>query len=97
MAAVAQLELDVGFLLHQHLDHWQQAHALLAQYQAPAAAVEQLHRVLAFEVADLGGHRRLAEAKLLRRQCDAAQAGHHVEGFELGTQHCWAPQPQKQP
>ena len=40
-----------------------------------------------YEVADLRGDRRLAEAELLRRLGDAAQAGDHVEGFQLGEGH----------
>ncbi|MCY1270197.1 hypothetical protein D9M70_187170 [compost metagenome] len=81
LAAIAQEELDVGFLLQQLLHHRQQARALLAQGQATAATVEQLDTVLRFQVADLRGDRGLAEAKLLRRLGDAAQAGDHVKRF----------------
>ncbi|MNE04553.1 hypothetical protein D3C80_970900 [compost metagenome] len=87
LAAVTQEKLDVGFLLHQHLDHRQQPRALLTDAETPAAAIEQLDRVLTFEVADLRRHRRLAQAELFGSLGNAAQAGHHVKRLQLGTQH----------
>ena len=88
VAAVAQKELDIGLLLQQRFNHGQQAHAFIAEGQAPPATVEQFYAVLAFELADLGGHGRLAQPELFRRLCDAAQLGHPVKRFQLGTQHC---------
>ncbi|MDT4853696.1 hypothetical protein FQZ97_879720 [compost metagenome] len=92
LAGVAQVEVDVGLALQQFLDQRQQAHALLAEAQATATAVEQLDAVLALQVADLRGHRRLAEAELLRRLGHAAQAGNRIEGLQLG-QHRFTPPP----
>ena len=87
LATVAQKELNVGFLLQQRLDHRQQAHAFVAEGQTPAAAVEQLHGVVAFEVADLRGHGRLAQPELFCGLRNTAQLGHPVKRFQLGTQH----------
>ncbi|MNN66658.1 hypothetical protein D3C81_1822480 [compost metagenome] len=91
LPAIAQEELDVGFLLQQCLGHRQQARAHVAQGQPAAAAIEQLDGVLAFQIADLRGHGGLAEAELLRRLGDAAQPGDHIERLQLRTQHEPAP------
>ena len=61
---------------------------VIAEGQAPSAAIKQLHGVLAFEVADLRGHSRLAKPELFRGLSNAAQLGHPVKRFQLGTQHC---------
>lgn len=52
--------------------------------------MEQLDAVMGFQVADLGGHRRLAQAKLLGRLGDAAQPGDHVKRLELLAEHGWS-------
>ena len=59
--------------------------AVISAALTPAATLEQLDAILRFEAADLRGDRGLAEAEFLRRLGDAAQAGSHLEGFELGT------------
>jgi hypothetical protein len=82
-----QEKLDVGFLLQQLLHHRQQLRALVAEGQPAAAAKEQFDAVLGFQVANLRGHRRLAQPELLGRLGDAGQAGDHVERLQLGAEH----------
>ncbi|CAD5377824.1 hypothetical protein OF001_U240002 [Pseudomonas sp. OF001] len=86
LAAVAQEELDVGFLLQQRAHPGQQLGAGIAEGQPAAAAVEQLDAVARLQLADLGGHRRLTEAELLRRLGDAAQLRHLVESLQFAAQ-----------
>ena len=71
------------------------AHAELGGHRAPAAANEQLHAELGFELAHVLGDVRLDRVEAVGGGRETALLGHREQGFELANVHDLAPLPSR--